>query len=325
MPQAVELRYIVIARPWPKQSTFLQKMDCFALLAMTKHPFMKNIHPLLQLMRLDKPIGIWLLLFPACWAVLMARAETPDIRLLFIMLIGAVVMRSAGCIINDLTDRDLDGAVTRTKHRPLVTGAVTVNQAYQLLAVLLSLALLLAAMLPLNVLLFSFIALPMIAAYPWMKRITWWPQLFLGLTFNFGVIIGWASTGQPLTGATFMLYLAGIFWTLGYDTIYAMQDAADDAQAGIKSTARRLGSSLPNAVTGFYTITVVCLIIAGSFATMSVIFIVGVAAVSLQLRKQIRTLNQQATPDAAALFRSNQWVGLWLFIAMFVDRLLISG
>ena len=284
---------------------------------------MKN--PFLRLMRLDKPIGIWLLLAPTCWAVLMAHAGRPDIRLLFVMLIGAVVMRSAGCIINDLTDRGLDGAVERTKTRPLVTGEVTVPQAYGLLAALLIVALALAAMLPINVLLFSFIALPMIAAYPWMKRITWWPQLFLGLTFNFGVIIGWAATGAPLSWATAFLYLAGIFWTLGYDTIYAIQDAADDAQVGIKSTARRLGASLPTAVAGFYTVTAACLLIAGAMAQLSVIFLIGVTAACLRFRTQIRALNQPSPPDAGALFRSNQWVGLWLFIAIFADRLLISG
>ena len=286
---------------------------------------MKTNNPFLQLMRLDKPIGIWLLAAPACWAVVMARVAAPDIGLLLIMLIGAVVMRSAGCVINDLTDRDLDGAVARTRTRPLVTGAVTVVQAYQLLAVLLAIALVLAAVLPLNVLLFSFIALPMVAAYPWMKRITWWPQLFLGLTFNFGVIIGWAATGQPLTLAALALYLAGMFWTLGYDTIYAMQDAADDAQAGIKSTARRFGAALPTAVAACYTAVLICLLIAGAMVQMSLIFLAGITIASLQFRKQIRALNQLLAPDASALFRSNQWVGLWLFIAIFADRLLISG
>ncbi len=312
------------------QLTFLSYTHCVAgtrlpqAIGFNYSRCMRN-HPLIQLMRLDKPIGIWLLLFPACWAVLMARETKPDIGLLLIVFVGAIVMRSAGCIINDLTDRELDASVERTRTRPLVTGAVSKNQAYNVLAVLLGIALLLAAMLPINVLLFSFMAMPMIVAYPWMKRITWWPQAFLGLTFNFGVLIGWAATGASLTWATVFLYLAGIFWTLGYDTIYAMQDAADDATIGIKSTAQRLGASLPTAVGIFYTLMIVCLLTASAIAEMGPLLLVGVAAASWNFRKQLRKLNATTAPDAGALFRSNQWVGLWIFGAMFADRLLISG
>ena len=193
-----------------------------------------TLHPLLVLMRLDKPIGIWLLFFPAGWAVALAAAPGTLLPLLAAMLLGSALTRAAGCIMNDLTDRQLDAQVERTRTRPLASGAVSPRQALALLALLLVLALSLALSLPRAVLALALVAVPMIAAYPWMKRLTWWPQLFLGLTFNLSALAGWLATGQPLSAAAFTLYAASILWTLGYDTIYAIQDMADDATVGIR-------------------------------------------------------------------------------------------
>lgn len=280
-----------------------------------------NIPAAIRLMRLDKPIGIWLVLFPALWGVLMAKAGAPNLWLLVAMGIGAVAMRSAGCIVNDLADRDLDGAVERTRHRPLVTGEITQNQAYCLLGGCLLIALLLCAFLPLKALLYGMMVLPLIAAYPWMKRITWWPQLFLGLTFNFGVIIGWAATGAAFTNATWMLYAACIAWTLGYDTVYALQDMQDDALIGIRSTARRFEKHLPLFVAVCYVAMVCLLFLAGMFSKFHLFYMLGVAGVWMHSYWQISKLksNPPAT-EAGRLFYSNQWLGVWLFFCMLLDR-----
>ncbi|OYW13832.1 MAG: 4-hydroxybenzoate polyprenyltransferase [Rhodospirillales bacterium 12-54-5] len=285
-----------------------------------------NLNAMARLMRLDKPIGIWLVLFPALWGVLMAHKGAPDMGVLLMMLAGAVVMRSAGCIINDLTDRDLDGAVERTRHRPLITGEVTKNQAYQLLAVLLGIALILAAMLPRMVFLLGALALPLIVAYPWMKRITWWPQLFLGVVFNFGALIGWAATGASLSGGAFFLYAACMAWTLGYDTIYAMQDAADDAVIGIRSTARRFAGHIPTFVACCYSAMVVALLLAGTLASMGLMCLLGIIGVGLHLRWQGKALQKDnAISRAGALFISNQWLGVWLFFCLLMDRCYFSS
>ena len=274
----------------------------------------------LHLMRLDKPIGIWLLFFPAAWAVAFSGGGATG-WLMLMMLVGAAVTRAAGCIINDLTDRKLDAQVARTRDRPLASGAIKPWQAIFLLILLLLLALVLALSLSLSVFLLALVALPMIAAYPWMKRITWWPQLFLGLTFNLGALFGWLATGYPLTPAAFMLYAACVFWTLGYDTIYAVQDMDDDTRAGIRSSARRLGmGQLRWFVAGCYGLMLALLVATGVTLHAPVLYYLGVIMAAAQLLWQVRQL--PCTPErAGALFRSNQWPGLMLLLALLLARL----
>jgi 4-hydroxybenzoate polyprenyltransferase len=196
-------------------------------------------NPYLRLMRLHQPVGIWLLLWPCWWSVALAGGRDPLIYLLFAL--GAVAMRSAGCIINDMMDRDFDKAVERTKMRPLASGELSMRQAGVLLALLVVVAFGVALCLGSAVVLWSLASLPLVAAYPLMKRITWWPQLFLGFTFNWGALVGWVAVRGELAQPAILLYIACIFWTLGYDTIYAHQDIKDDAKVGVKSTARKLG------------------------------------------------------------------------------------
>jgi len=277
-------------------------------------------------MRLDKPIGIWLLYFPAGVAACMAERSEPDIELLIMLFLGALITRSAGCVINDITDRKLDAQVARTKNRPIASGAISVQQAVILLFVLGIAALLLLAFLPSIVISLSLMALPMIVIYPWMKRLTWWPQLFLGLTFNFGVIIGWAATGASFTEATVLLYGACIFWTLGYDTIYAMQDMEDDRIAGIKSTALKLGKQIVRFVSGWYAMMLLCLIFAGLIADTGTVYLLGIVLVALHVRWQVREVPfAKAEHSAGRLFRSNQWLGLALFAAIYLDRMMAGG
>lgn len=277
------------------------------------------MNPYLALTRLDKPIGIWLLFFPAAWGVALAGG---DGRLMLLMLLGAAITRAAGCILNDLADRKLDALVARTRNRPLASGAVKPWQAVALLLVLLLAALALALSLPPRVFTLALVALPMIAAYPWMKRITWWPQAFLGLNFNLGALFGWLATGAPLTLAAFTLYAACVCWTLGYDTIYAVQDMADDANAGIRSSARRLGASR---IRGFvrlcYGLMLALLVLTGLLMQVGLPYYLGVLGVAAQLLWQVRALPCLAE-RAGGLFRSNQWAGLALLLALLGEKLL---
>lgn len=280
-----------------------------------------TISPLIALTRLDKPIGIWLLFFPAAWAVGLMATPTQLGYLLGVMLVGAAVTRAAGCVINDLTDRTLDAGVARTKTRPLASGAVSARQAYWVLAALLTFALIIALSLPAPVFYLSLLALPMIAAYPWMKRFTWWPQAFLGLTFNLSALMGWAATGQPLTLAAFTLYVASICWTLGYDTIYAVQDVTDDAVMGIRSSARALGPErLKPFVTACYVAMLALLILTGLLTRAGMFYGIALAAACAHMLWQIRAL-PSSLERAGSLFRSNQWLGLFLLAGILADRL----
>ncbi|HRJ12034.1 MAG TPA: 4-hydroxybenzoate octaprenyltransferase [Alphaproteobacteria bacterium] len=202
-----------------------------------------------RLMRLDRPVGIWLLFWPCIWGLALGvmqitanGIEMPDMTYHFIrhsllFFIGAVVMRSAGCIINDIWDRKLDAKVARTKNRPLASGEVKLRQALLLLTLLLTLASIIWLQLGWLARFLCIIAMGLVVAYPAMKRITWWPQAFLGITFNFGILIGYAAATNHLNPAIMVMYLGAMFWTIGYDTIYAHQDIEDDRMIGIKSTA----------------------------------------------------------------------------------------
>lgn len=273
------------------------------------------MQPYIHLMRLDKPIGIWLLFLPASWAVALVGGANAG-QLMLLMLLGATLTRAAGCIMNDLADRTLDAQVARTRTRPLASGALQPWQAIALLAVLLLLALGLALSLPHQVFMLALIALPMIAAYPFMKRITWWPQVFLGLTFNLGALMGWVATGTPLGVPAFTLYAASVLWTLGYDTIYAIQDMADDETAGIKSTARRLGTGhIRRFVALCYGLMLALLALTGAMLEVGLFYYIGLVAMAAQLLWQIRQL-PCAPQRAGALFRSNQWAGLALLLGL---------
>lgn len=277
-----------------------------------------TIAPYIALTRFDKPIGIWLLFFPAAWGVAFTAANPAP--LLVLMLIGAAVTRAAGCILNDLTDRKLDAQVERTKNRPLASGAIKPWQALTLLAALLAFALAITLTLPPAVFLLALLALPMIAAYPWMKRITWWPQAFLGLTFNLGALFGWLATGTPLTAPALTLYAACFFWTLGYDTIYAIQDMADDATVGIRSSARALGTGrIRRFVTLCYGLMFALLALTGAALSIGWPYYLGLTLAAAQALWQIRQL-PCSTERAGALFRSNQWLGLAVLLGLLAAR-----
>jgi 4-hydroxybenzoate polyprenyltransferase len=272
------------------------------------------VRPYARLARLDRPIGTWLLLFPGWWGLALASQRWPDPALLLLFAIGAVAMRGAGCTLNDIADRHFDAQVARTRLRPLPSGAVSVRQAA--LFALLQLAVGAAVLFSLNRMsvLFGFVVLGLIGTYPFMKRITCWPQVFLGLNFNWGALIGWTAVTGALAWPALLLYLGGVFWTIGYDTIYAHQDKEDDVLIGVKSSAIALGSRTRPWLFAFYGAAVLCWAAAGQTAGLGGWFWGGLAAATVQLAWQAARVATDDPADCLGKFRSNRAVG-WLMLA----------
>jgi 4-hydroxybenzoate polyprenyltransferase len=289
---------------------------------------MQKISPYLRLMRLHQPVGIWLVYWPCVWAILLSSQL--NVALMAIFLLGAVITRSAGCIVNDMADRNFDKHVARTKHRPLASGELSMMQASALLALLcmLSLAILAWAALHLpartnwvHLLAITLPAAVLIVAYPFMKRITWWPQAFLGLTFNWGVFIAWFVSTGNVSAATYCLYAACFFWTLGYDTIYGHQDKNDDQKIGIKSTSLRLGNRSKLWIGSFYAAMIVLFLLAASLTNQPLLhgmlpyYVAIIMAIALFL--QIKCVNLDDPSSCMSAFKSNAWLGLpYLAMAM---------
>ncbi len=263
-----------------------------------------------RLARFDRPAGIWLLFWPCLFGAFLAPANGwwPFWPLFFV---GAVAMRAAGCVYNDIIDRDFDAQVARTAARPVASGAISVKSAWVFLVALSLVGLGVLLALPMQAQIVALGSLLLVAAYPFMKRITWWPQAWLGLTFNWGIPVGWAAA-DPLLRADIwimlLIYAAGIAWTLGYDSIYAAQDAEDDALAGIKSSTRALGSRLKTGVALFYVATVILIALALVLWGHE-LAIIGLLPAALHLGWQARTLDPGSTPSALARFRSNRLAG----------------
>lgn len=279
----------------------------------------ERLKPWLKLGRFDRPIGIWLLLLPGWWGLALAaaeRASLPDWRLLVAFAVGAALMRAAGCAYNDVVDRDIDRKVARTAERPVASGRISVKGAWAFIAgcSLVSLAILLTFN-PFAVAL-GVGSLGLVAAYPFMKRITWWPQAWLGLTFNWGVLLGYAAATGGIGPSAILLYLAGVFWTLGYDTIYAVQDLEDDALAGVKSSARRLGSAAPAAVLVFYVAACLIAVAAWGLAGLGPLFFPPFALFAAHLSHQARKLDLSDPAGALRLFKSNREAGILLLAAL---------
>jgi 4-hydroxybenzoate polyprenyltransferase len=270
--------------------------------------------PYARLARLDRPIGTWLLLFPGWWGIALAARRWPDPALLALFALGAVVMRGAGCTLNDIADRHYDGRVARTRLRPLPSGAVTLHHAVGFL--LLQLAVGAAVLFSLNrvSILLGVAVLGLIGSYPFMKRVTYWPQVFLGLNFNWGALVGWTAVCGALGRPALLLYLGGVFWTIGYDTIYAHQDKEDDALIGVKSSALALGQNTRPWLFVFYAAAVLLWGLAGRTAGLGGWYWVGLAAAALHLAWQGGRVDIDEPPDCLAKFRSNRAVG-WLMLA----------
>jgi 4-hydroxybenzoate polyprenyltransferase len=229
-------------------------------------------------------------------------------------------MRGAGCVINDLADRDLDARVERTRHRPLASGQLTTGEALAFLCLQLSVGLLVLLSFNRFAVLLGFASMPLVLAYPFMKRITWWPQAFLGLTFNWGALVGWSAVTGDLAAPALILYVAGFLWTLGYDTIYAHQDKVDDALIGIKSSARYLGAATPRWLWRFYAAALVLIAVAGSLADMGPAFYLMLALAGAHLAWQVHTLELDDPRSCLVRFRSNREFGWLVFLALLAGK-----
>lgn len=272
--------------------------------------------------RFDRPIGIWLLLLPGLWSIWLGSNSISfkAVWLSFLFVIGACAMRAAGCAINDIWDRDLDRKVERTRVRPLAAEDLSLFQAVKFLGVLLLVGFVVLMQLNEVTIVLGLLSVPMIIAYPLMKRITFWPQAFLGLTFNFGVLMGWAAMTETLELSTFLLYIGAVFWTLGYDTIYAHQDIEDDMVAGIKSTALKFGESSKIWVSAFYGIAFVLFLFA--FGLQTPLAALALIPAGWHLAQQIFQWNQDSAESSLYIFKSNRECGVLILAAAIVAMVL---
>ena len=283
----------------------------------------RRARPYASLMRLDRPIGTWLLYWPCAWSVALASVGGRWDLLLWLLL-GAFAMRSAGCVYNDIVDRDLDRSVERTRLRPLASRRVPVRAAWALIALLCLVGLAVVVQLKWIAALVALASIAPVTAYPFMKRITWWPQAWLGLVFSWGALIGWPAVTGSFALAPLLLWLGSIAWVVGYDTLYAIQDIEDDELAGVKSSARRLGDQAAIGVGVFYTIAIVLWGAAVWKVRPEWLALVALAPAALHLAGQVLRVDPRDGQLALRLFRSNRTCGLLVFLAMLVVGLSAS-
>jgi 4-hydroxybenzoate polyprenyltransferase len=282
------------------------------------------LRPYLRLARFDRPIGSWLLLIPCWWSAGLAAiaAGLPvDTWHLVLFFVGAFAMRGAGCTWNDIVDRDLDGKVERTRSRPIPSGQVSVQAAAYFLVAQALLGLLVLLQFNVFTIGTGIASLGVVAIYPFMKRITHWPQIVLGLAFSWGALMGWPALFGRLDWPALVLYAGSIAWVIGYDTIYAHQDKEDDALIGIKSTALLFGENTKPMLAMFYTLAVALMTVAGWGAGAGIVFFVGLLAFAAQLSWQIARFRAGDSEHCLRLFKSNRDAGLILFAGMVLDAL----
>ena len=266
-------------------------------------------------MRVDRPIGTWLLYWPCAWSVALAGVSGRWDLFLWLAL-GAFAMRSAGCVYNDIVDRDLDRRVERTRLRPLASGRVSLRSAWLLIAFLCIVGLIVLLQLDRLAAAVALGSIVPVAAYPFMKRLTWWPQAWLGLVFSWGALVGWPAVTGDLTLTPFLLWLGSIAWVIGYDTLYAIQDIEDDALVGVKSSARRLGDRAPLGVGMFYLIAVLLWGAAIWSVRPDWLALAALVPAALHLASQTLRADPRAGELALRLFRSNRTCGLLVFLGM---------
>ena len=278
----------------------------------------RRARPYLRLMRADRPIGTWLLLLPCLWSVSLASysqaGQGPNPWYVFLFALGAFVMRAAGCVVNDLWDRDIDAKVARTASRPIASGEIAVRSALLFLACLLLAGLLILVQFNSQTILLGVASLGLVAVYPLMKRITYWPQAFLGLTFNWGALLAWASVEGGIGWPALLIYSAGFFWTLGYDTVYGHQDKEDDVLVGVLSSSIKLGRHTKPFVALVYALTVLLLAWVGMSLGIGWFYFLMLATIATQFAWQVTTLNIDDPKNCLERFKSNRDVGLMLFL-----------
>jgi 4-hydroxybenzoate polyprenyltransferase len=273
--------------------------------------------PYLLLARLDRPIGVWLLFLPGAWGILLARPPAAQAAwLVFLFAVGSIAMRAAGCVVNDLWDRDIDRRVTRTAGRPLASGALRPRDALVFLVILLAAGLVVLLQLNRLAQALGVASLVLVALYPLAKRITWWPQLVMGFTFGYGAPMGYTAASGRIDAAWAALYAAAILWDLGFDTIYAHQDREDDALVGVRSTARLLGERTRPFLIACYAGCVAMLALAGALAHLGPLFYPALALPAALLAMQIRRLDIHDPANCLCQFRANREAGIAAAVAI---------
>ncbi|OMJ31939.1 4-hydroxybenzoate polyprenyltransferase [Sphingomonas sp. Sph1(2015)] len=274
-----------------------------------------RLRGLALLARFDRPIGWWLLFWPGVWAIALAGGLPDRWPLVLWFLLGSIAMRGAGCVFNDIVDRDLDAQVARTRARPIPSGLVSVKLAAIWLVALCLIGLVVLVQLRPLAAIVAVTSLAPVAAYPFMKRITWWPQAWLGMVFSWAALVGWAEVEGALSAPLWLLYAGSIAWVIGYDTIYALQDREDDALIGVRSSALRMGAHVKPGVGAFYLVAVLCWAGAIWLVRPDVLAVAALAPVALHLGWQVMTLKPDDGAGALYRFRSNRFAGLLMALA----------
>ncbi len=288
---------------------------------------MKNLKLFIQLTRLDKPIGYMLLFWPCSWGLTIAYNFENDLNIFFFYLVlfflGSVLMRSAGCIVNDIVDRNFDKKVARTKNRPIASGKISIFLASIYTIILCLLALIVLINFNFLTIILALASMPLAFSYPLMKRFTYWPQLFLGITFNYGLLLAWVSIYESISLPPILLYLGAIFWTLGYDTIYGYQDIKDDEIIGVKSTSIKFKNNPKKVLYLFYLIPILSLLILGYLMKFNYIYFIFLIVPFLHFFiYQINNLNIKNPSNCLKLFKSNNFLGLIIFLNLLVGKIL---
>ena len=287
---------------------------------------MKQLNLFLELTRLKRPIGYMLLFWPCAWGLTVAYDFEQNLNKYFFYLVlfflGAVLMRSAGCIINDIADKDFDKKVTRTKNRPIASGEVSVKVGFAYSAILCVLAFLVLINFNMFTIILALGSMPLAFTYPLMKRFTYWPQLFLGVTFNYGLVLGWTSIYSEIDIAPIVFYIGAIFWTLGYDTIYGFQDIKDDEIIGLKSTSIKFKNNPKKFLILSYLVLFISLISVGILMNLNIVYFIILILIGFQLFYfQIKKLNFRNPENCLKIFKSNNFLGLTIFFNLIIGKI----
>ncbi len=277
-----------------------------------------TLRGLALLARFDRPIGWWLLFWPGAWGVALAGGAIARWALIIWLLVGSVAMRGAGCVYNDVVDRDLDAQVARTRARPIPSGLVSIRLAWVWLVALCLVGLVVLLQLSVLAAIVALASLAPVAAYPFMKRITWWPQAWLGVAFSWAALVGWSDVAGALSWPMAFLYAGSIAWVIGYDTIYALQDREDDALIGVRSSALRMGTRVRGGTALFYALALLLWAAAIWLVRRDPLALLALTPVALHLLWQVATLDPDDGANALARFRSNRFAGLLMFLACVV-------
>ncbi|AQZ96720.1 4-hydroxybenzoate polyprenyltransferase [Halopseudomonas phragmitis] len=284
---------------------------------------LQRVHPraldFIQLMRLDRPIGTYLLLWPTLWALWLAAEGVPSIKVLVIFVVGVILMRAAGCVINDYADRNFDGHVSRTRQRPLATGRISAREALILFAILTGLSGLLVLLTNALTIKLAFVGIALAAIYPFCKRFTFYPQVVLGAAFSWAIPMAFAAQAGELPIALWLVFIANLLWTVAYDTEYAMCDREDDLKIGVKSTAILFGEADRLIVGLLQGLTLICLLLVGSRFELGLYYHLGLVAMTLGFAWQQWLIREREPQACLRAFLANHWAGMLVFIGLALD------